>query len=184
MFFLQNLEKVIPLEQRLTSSNGIMFSLLSLFVHLVFHLWQILQCLYSMLEDICMVIMCSYVEMVWNSLQLVENVVLLICIRMHRLTRMSLQVSQTLPTQFIRDYGTKFHKKSFLRMKSCTKTWWVRFCVQLTRRGTPEVAFSSGWKAFAHDNRLREGDKLIFVLNAQSVSFFQMYLFRASSRRI
>ena len=46
--------------------------------------------LYSMLYDICMVILYNYMEMVLNSLQVLENVVFVICSRMHVLTPTSL----------------------------------------------------------------------------------------------
>ena len=39
------------------------------------------------------------------------------------------------------------------------------------------VLFSKDWATFAQENELQEGDKLIFVLNVQSASFFQVYLF-------
>ena len=42
------------------------------------------------------------------------------------------------------------------------------------------LAFLKGWKAFAEDNRLKERDTLILVLNAYSVLFFQVSLFQSS----
>ena len=48
--------------------------------------------LYSMLHDICIVTLCNFVEMVLNSLQVLENVVFVICSRMHILSPTLLRV--------------------------------------------------------------------------------------------
>ena len=48
--------------------------------------------LYNMLYDICMVTLCNFVKMVLNSLQVLENVVFVICSRMHVLSPMLLRV--------------------------------------------------------------------------------------------
>ena len=48
--------------------------------------------LYSMLYDIRMVTLCNFVEMVLNSLQVLENVVFVICSRMHVLSPPSLWI--------------------------------------------------------------------------------------------
>ena len=64
--------------------------------------------LYCMLYDIRMVTLCNYIEMILNSLQVLENVVFVICKKMHVLTPMSLQVLQSVRTQFIENHGTKF----------------------------------------------------------------------------
>ena len=64
--------------------------------------------LYNMLYDIRIVTLCNYVEMVLNSLQVLENMVFVICSRMYVLTPTSLQILQSVRTQFIENHGTKF----------------------------------------------------------------------------
>lgn len=82
---------------------------------------------------------------------------------------------QHLPAFFFRDYGDRFQKFVLLRGPS-GQVWPVNLCVSCgSITGRPTVRFSRGWKTFALDHDLQEGDKLIFTL--VSFSRFSVQVF-------
>ncbi|KAG0578706.1 hypothetical protein KC19_4G044100 [Ceratodon purpureus] len=86
-----------------------------------------------------------------------------------------------LPMCFIKEHAEKFREWVILRTFSSSKAWRVRACVYNKPSGSFEVRFVGGWREFAAENRLSEGDSLIFVLKLDARSEFEVYIFRGTS---
>ncbi|KAG0569269.1 hypothetical protein KC19_6G078600 [Ceratodon purpureus] len=94
-----------------------------------------------------------------------------------------------LPMCFIKEYAEKVEEWVILRTGlrtrlqtfSTSKPWRVTAQIDRNPKGSLEVRFVDGWREFATDNRLSEGDLLIFVLKLDARSKFEVYIFRGTS---
>ncbi|KAG0618119.1 hypothetical protein M758_4G040700 [Ceratodon purpureus] len=86
-----------------------------------------------------------------------------------------------LPFCFMKEHAEIIEEWVILRTFSSSKPWRVRVHVDRNSRGSVEVRFVGGWREFAAENRLREGDSLIFVLKLDARSEFEVYIFRGTS---
>ena len=84
--------------------------------------------------------------------------------------------------RFIREHAGKFREWSLLRARSSSKLWRVKFTIFLKSNGSPQVHTSAGWKEFVVENRLKEGDSVVFVLNVDEGSVFQVYIFPGAGK--
>lgn len=89
-------------------------------------------------------------------------------------------IPQTLPSSFVEEYGDRIQQSATLRLGASTKSYHVHVTIAYHSLTVTTVHFSAGWKAFAVDNGLLEGDTLVFALTS-TMSEFEVWIFRSSN---